>query len=102
MEPTRQDRRMTTSSDTTATNTFSTGQDLTGWLTRLGAPELADGQTYRLHLGPADSTAERSPTKVTVSIYEGGAVVAQAAEITRVSSQMAAVAAAHHAFRELP
>lgn len=92
---------MTTSSDTTATNTFSTGQDLTGWLTRLGSPKLADGQTYRLHLGPADPSAERSPTKVTVYIYEAGEVVAQASEITRVSSQMAAVAAAHHAFREL-
>lgn len=92
------DNVMTTSSDTTATHTFSTGQNLSGWLTRLGAPALPEGHTYRLLLEPADRNADHSPTKVTAFIYAGDVLVGQASEITRVDSSMAAVAAARHAF----
>lgn len=85
----------------TTTNTFSTGQNLSGWLIRLGAPELPAGHTYRLRLEPADRTAAVSPTKVTAYIYDGDQLVAQASEITRVDSALAAVAAARHASQEL-
>lgn len=87
----------------TTTNTFSTGQNLSGWLIRLGAPELPEGLTYRLLLEPADRGAAVSPTKVTAFILDGDGdtVLAQASEITRVDSALAAVAAARHASEEL-
>lgn len=96
-----QDSPMTTINDTPG-NTFSDSGTLTSWLVRLGAPPLDVGLSYRVHMGPADTTAPASPTKVTVFICNHGTILAQASEVTRVSSQMAAVAAAHHAFRELP
>lgn len=82
-------------------NTFSDSSTLTAWLVRLGAPQLGPGSFYRVHMGPADTSAPVSPTKVTVSICRGVTVLAQASEITRVDSQMAAIAAARHAFQEL-
>lgn len=91
---------MTTLHDTPG-NTFSDSSTLTSWLIRLGAPPIGEGRSYRVHMGPADTSAPVSPTKVTVFIVEKGAPIAQASEITRVDSQMAAVAAARHAFEEL-
>lgn len=90
---------MTTLHDTPG-NTFSDSSTLTGWLVRLGAPQLPPGLSYRVHMGPS-SADMHCPTRVTVFICEGGTVLAQSSEVTRVSSQMAAVAAAHHAHRDL-
>lgn len=88
---------MTTTPDTT----FSDGQRLTGWLVRLGAPPLPAGHSYRILIEPQDRAAQYSPSRVTVSIHNGDTVVAQATEVTRVSSDMAALAAARHAHQEL-
>lgn len=81
-------------------HTFSDGQRLTGWLERVGAPKLPDGHTYRVLLQPQVTDAQYSPSKVTVFIYDGDTTIAQATEVTRVSSDMAAVAAARHAFEQ--
>lgn len=97
---------MSTTELTNATQ-FSTGHRLTGRLVASGAPRLPEGFEYRvlithpsLALLPAGATPP--PASVTVRIgYRAGdefLEVSRYTEITRVSLDMATVAAATHAY----
>jgi hypothetical protein len=84
---------------------FSTGHGLTDHLVRSGAPRLPEGYTYRLdikHPTLSDGLPQRGPASVTARIghliADEWVEVVRFTEITRVSLDMASVAACKHAF----
>lgn len=90
---------MTTTRDTE--NTYSDGHTLTGWLVKLGAPAPIPGVSYRIATRTVGD-GPGAPTEVTITVHNGmsNRVEARATELTRVGVDMAAVAAAHHAYEE--
>ena len=76
---------------------FSDGSNLTEWMVRRGAPELPHGFRYRLVV---NDRSNRGPL-VTAQIFEGGMLHSEYTEVTRVSVNMAAIAAAKYAYEDI-
>lgn len=78
--------------------TFSDGSTLTQWLVSKGAPALPPGCRYRLLIN--DVRQPQTPL-VTAQIFRDNDLLSEYTEVTRVSVDMAARAAALHAYEGL-
>lgn len=82
-------------------NTFSNGESLTEWLVRLGAPALPPRHRYKLFVDAEHQGPRMVKVEIQKSHRDEWTTLTTYTETTRVSVDMAAVAAAKHAYEGL-